>query len=78
MPKSLFFTKGTSETFWRCGHCGQDFNARTDAGQHLRLANILLAMICSECVNPITAKLSDLAPRSFPDCDGAGRLLGDS
>ena len=97
MPKSLFFTKRAGGTFWRCGHCGEDFNVehhrsgfelrkmrdadqlakQVPQAQHLMLGNVLLALICSECVKPVTAKICDMAPRSLPDCDGAGNLLGD-
>lgn len=97
MAKALFFTKRVGGTFWRCGHCGEDFAvpftcsgfelrkvrdpARLEElvpeARHLTVGVTLIALICGECVKPVTAKLSEMAPRSLPDLDRAGNLLGD-
>jgi len=97
MSKALFFYKRTGGTFWRCGHCGEDFavashrsglelrklrdpeqlEKQVPEARQLLLGNTLIALICGDCCKPVTAKLSDVAPRSLPDCDRAGNLLGD-
>lgn len=45
--------------------------------RQLVLGNKLIALICCGCFKEVEAKMSDVAPRSLPDLDNAGNLLGD-
>lgn len=95
--RALFFYKRSGGSFWRCGHCGEDFPVdQRLSGFELRkvrdvdelqenvpdalpltIGNTLIGLICSGCFKDVTAKLSNVAPRSLPDLDNAGHLLGD-
>lgn len=46
-------------------------------GVMLQIGNRVVALICADCIKPVTAELGRIAPRSLVDVDNAGNLLGD-